>query len=771
MALAGEDAAQVGFADHFQVMAEMVTSAHHVVHAVKRKKDGATFILKAVCLLGKESSEREAIVLEAVRWRHTLHPRLLQVLSVTEEPGFVYTLYEHALGRDLFSTMWSRSNMAEHSAKAIISAVLSALSYCHKKGIVHGNVDPRNIVFAESARRAGWMHSAKLCSFVEYDKAPGAVISRATDFKDVAYLMAWLLMNTDDAIRDLNRSTFKPGVLHALEWAHVSPEAFDLIDRLWADGTRSNAADFLEHPWFRTGAESPDQEEDPNAIPWSPSKILSPRTAMEGWVWKKDINKDRCGRRQWRRKFAQLQGTTLLFYNEEPSSVRVAAAAAAAAEKERTHTDANRVAFMGGSTEAEEERLRQAEIRPDLPKAVSLIDCTVLEFPSLKYQYVFTIRHLETQQNLVYVRCDSQEEDRRWRRAIANQIAADHTAAQKLALSTALNFLTPGFAAASNHGGDVKLDIGKGGLVMRVSESEQAGGGANSRRGSRASLRSSDDSVVTATMFDAYYPEGSWKHPAEHWNNRSEELDRVLKSGKPPSAPVVAGDIWFIVDATWFKHWFTFVTSTRRMSPPGPINNNWMINPRKNTPFRDLREDTDNRPGDFRRVTPEIWAIFMEIYGGGPAIWVTGPPLDHTKRWQVEGLDTQTAAQPSSILSKLFSSDNNIETKSASPPSAPIPAAGHRRSKSAVSFSTESIRRRSSNDLYGRRKFVEVKSPTSPVAEEKSPLSGKPVRMAQEHKSPVPPKETRDSKMFSKLGSVYQQARDTLLGAKEQPEA
>jgi serine/threonine protein kinase len=111
----------------------------------KRKKDGGLFILKAVCLLGRQSEEREAVVLEAVRWRHTSHPRLLQMSSVVEEPGFVYTLYEHADGRDLFSTMWSQNNMAEHSVKAIISAVLSAVGYCHKKGIVHGNIDPRNV--------------------------------------------------------------------------------------------------------------------------------------------------------------------------------------------------------------------------------------------------------------------------------------------------------------------------------------------------------------------------------------------------------------------------------------------------------------------------------------------------------------------------------------------------------------------------------------------------------------------------------------------------
>ena len=204
---------------------------------------------------------------------------------------------------------------------------------------------------------------------------------------------------------------------------------------------------------------------------------------------------------------------------------------------------------------------------------------------------------------------------------------------------------------------------------MRFSESD-ASDVSRSQRESRSFTpsdlthqRKSESNYSDITFDTSFFSEGGLKHPAEHWNNRAQELDRVLQSGKPCSAPVVKGDVWYIIDATWFLHWLKFVTSSRRMAPPGVINNSWMINPQTNAPFRDLREDTDQTKGDFRRVTPAIWEIFMQIYGGGPAIWVDGPPLEKVKRWRVHGLDANLGSNPPSVLSQLFSSSQATTSK------------------------------------------------------------------------------------------------------------
>ena len=99
--------------------------------------------------------------------------------------------------------------------------------------------------------------------------------------------------------------------------------------------------------------------------------------------------------------------------------------------------------------------------------------------------------------------------------------------------------------------------------------------------------------------------------------------------------PVQPGDHWFVVDACWFRQWFRFVTSKRRMVPPGPIDNMWMLSSKTNSPIDGLREDKDTDEGDYRRVTPQVWSFFEEWYGGGPAISFIGPPAHQVKRWTV----------------------------------------------------------------------------------------------------------------------------------------
>ena len=48
-----------------------------------------------------------------------------------------------------------------------------------------------------------------------------------------------------------------------------------------------------------------------------------------------------------------------------------------------------------------------------------------------------------------------------------------------------------------------------------------------------------------------------------HWENRASELALVLSTGVPVNAPVEEGHVWHIVDATWYRHWTTFMSSTR----------------------------------------------------------------------------------------------------------------------------------------------------------------------------------------------------------------
>lgn len=66
------------------------------------------------------------------------------------------------------------------------------------------------------------------------------------------------------------------------------------------------------------------------------------------------------------------------------------------------------------------------------------------------------------------------------------------------------------------------------------------------------------------------------QNSALQWEHRVEELAAVT-AGKPITSAMQPGERWFVVDARWMDHWLEFCTSKRRMAPPGPIDNSWML--------------------------------------------------------------------------------------------------------------------------------------------------------------------------------------------------
>jgi hypothetical protein len=79
-----------------------------------------------------------------------------------------------------------------------------------------------------------------------------------------------------------------------------------------------------------------------------------------------------------------------------------------------------------------------------------------------------------------------------------------------------------------------------------------------------------------------------------------------------------------------------------------------MLSSKTGRPIDGLREDKDADDGDYRRVTPQVvidcslqcllvllltihqvWSLFEEWYGGGPAISFVGPPSVNVRRWTI----------------------------------------------------------------------------------------------------------------------------------------
>jgi serine/threonine protein kinase/class 3 adenylate cyclase len=102
--------------------------------------------------------EKEARMLAFVR-----SPNVANLLEVNEDAGIHYLAMEFVAGRTLSALLAERGKLDESSALSMIADVCRALAEAHRRGVVHRDIKPDNILLAE-------------------DPASGATVVKLTDF-------------------------------------------------------------------------------------------------------------------------------------------------------------------------------------------------------------------------------------------------------------------------------------------------------------------------------------------------------------------------------------------------------------------------------------------------------------------------------------------------------------------------------------------------------------------------------------------------------------
>jgi hypothetical protein len=610
---------------------------------------------------------------------------------VYDEEGFIYIVYEYPEGGDLAALILEESRtFTEGFAKKIATALLEALIFLHSNGIMHGAVTPSNVIFTSPATVPGWADQCKL-TFFRVDSARSTTVFQ--DIQDLAFTVVSTMRRTPGL---LSRTFFTPDILQKKEWSHVTDDFVDFIEQLWYCEEKYRMAEtFTSHPWLQSAKTKGvvDSADSPAALLSQSVRDKEDKT-IEGYLYFK-MREKKNGRRQWHKRWAVVRHHMLLMYltpAEDTVDNQELCQAINLKRKNifiysmgkhdfmfglqdtvlqqtvvwlRFDSDADCTRWKVFLTSRYDKEMADLDPNSDANQMKKILAPKNSNFASsLASNLANNIVAAQYRENLSpeALGKDCEACFVSWHTPLPH-ITSHHITAVDLFVFIH-SFIHSSFfcscialhvCVCMSEGGekeakamaDSRTRAHAEALVQAVDDvakeySKQIEAQASSyiRKSKMLQLLRSNklSNKVTGASFNhslsPYPSEQKCRiHPSIKWDMRAEELMLVQVTGTPVNRPIAKGEQWFIIDATWFKHWITFVASSRRRAPPGPIDNLWMVNPLTEMPYEHMIEDTDENGGDFRRVPPQIWELFELWYGGGPAISVTGPPTEDTRRW------------------------------------------------------------------------------------------------------------------------------------------
>lgn len=242
------------------------------VYHARNLKTGTSMAMKVV---GKEKVikvgmmeqiKREISVMKMVK-----HPNIVELHEVMASKSKIYFAMELVRGGELFSKI-SRGRLREDVARVYFQQLISAIDFCHSRGVYHRDLKPENLLldddgnlkvtdfglsaFSEHLKQDGLLHTT--CGTPAY-VAPEVIGKKGYNGAKadlwscgvILYvLLAGFLPFQDDNIVAMYRKIYR-GDFKCPPW--FSPESRRLITKLLDPNpsTRITTSKIMESSWFR----------------------------------------------------------------------------------------------------------------------------------------------------------------------------------------------------------------------------------------------------------------------------------------------------------------------------------------------------------------------------------------------------------------------------------------------------------------------------------------------------------------------------------------
>ncbi|CAA3025442.1 CBL-interacting serine/threonine-protein kinase 6-like [Olea europaea var. sylvestris] len=213
-----------------------------------------------------EQVKREISVMKMMK-----HPNIVELHEVMASKTKIYFSMELVRGGELFAKI-AKGKLREDAARSYFQQLISAIDFCHSRGVCHRDLKPENLLldeegnlkvtdfglstFSDHLRQDGLLHTT--CGTPAY-VAPEVIGKKGYDGAKadiwscgviLFVLLAGYLPFQDDNIVSMYRKIYK-GDFKCPPW--FSPEARKLIAKMLdpRPSTRISIAKIMESSWFR----------------------------------------------------------------------------------------------------------------------------------------------------------------------------------------------------------------------------------------------------------------------------------------------------------------------------------------------------------------------------------------------------------------------------------------------------------------------------------------------------------------------------------------
>jgi tRNA A-37 threonylcarbamoyl transferase component Bud32 len=254
-----------------------VSVVKKAVHKYTKKAYACKYLQKTVKgqNIPRSSLDNEIEILKTVS-----HPNVVQLYETMEDPNTIYLIMELVKGSDLFDISDILGTLRPASVSALLTPLLTALSYLHSRGVVHHDIKPENIIvdYSQNALKLTDFGSAKF-SLKSLEGAYGGTLNymapevllnmrgarnvcdKAVDVWSIGVLTYLLISGVHpfDSGKSheniLNRIIAGKFDFKQPVWEKVPKECKDFIKRCLVidPKKRATVSDLLKHTWIVKG--------------------------------------------------------------------------------------------------------------------------------------------------------------------------------------------------------------------------------------------------------------------------------------------------------------------------------------------------------------------------------------------------------------------------------------------------------------------------------------------------------------------------------------